>query len=411
MKTNNVNAEIISIGTEILLGELTDTNSVFMARALRDLGINLYYMTSVGDNLNRIVDAIGIALSRADIIITCGGLGPTVDDMTRQAVAEATNRGLTFHQSLLNQIAARFARFKVTMTENNKQQAYLPDNSMIIENPVGTAPCFIVEHEKHFVISLPGVPREMKYLFNKQVIPFLKEQYQLGIIKTRTLKTAGIGESTLDTKIGKDLLNMGNPTIGLAAHSGQIDIRITAKAATEKLADELIHQMEVQVRERAGYYIFGTDDDTLEETVVKLLYENNYQLNLVQVGLGDIFNTALSPLASKNIIHSEVLETPDMLSQKFGLSNDQSLPQLSHDVIDIVCCKTEKDASIVVVSIPDVNENADNAQNTVVVVKTAKSTRERIYGFGAQSEVVRDWVKSWALSALWRMIKEEVDGK
>src|SRR5882724_5253624 len=163
----NVNAEIIAIGTEILLGEITDTNSVFIARLLRDLGINLYFMTSVGDNEKRIADSIRIALGRAQIVITCGGLGPTIDDMTRQAVADATDRGLTFHQDLLDQIAERFKGFRSQMTENNKRQAYVPDNAIIIENPVGTAPSFVVEQGDKVVISLPGVPREMKFLMNE----------------------------------------------------------------------------------------------------------------------------------------------------------------------------------------------------------------------------------------------------
>src|SRR5215475_450162 len=159
----NVNAEIIAIGTEILLGEITDTNSVHIARVLRDLGINLYFMTSVGDNEQRIADSIRIALSRADVVITCGGLGPTIDDMTRQGVAIATERDLVFHQDLLDKIAERFASFRAKMTENNQRQAYLPANATVIENPVGTAPSFIVEHHESVVISVPGVPREMKY--------------------------------------------------------------------------------------------------------------------------------------------------------------------------------------------------------------------------------------------------------
>src|SRR5574341_2479699 len=134
--TVNINAEIIAIGTEILLGEITDTNSVHIARVLRDLGVNLYFMTSVGDNEQRIADAIRIALSRAQVVITCGGLGPTVDDMTRQAAARATKRGLTFHQELLDKIAERFAGFRANMTDNNRRQAYVPDNAIVIENPV-----------------------------------------------------------------------------------------------------------------------------------------------------------------------------------------------------------------------------------------------------------------------------------
>src|SRR5690349_7594823 len=194
--TNSINAEIIAIGTEILLGEITDTNPVYIARLLRDIGVNLYYMTSVGDNEGRIANAIKIACSRAQIVITCGGLGPTIDDMTRQGVAIATDRGLTFHQDLLDKIAERFANFRAKMTENNQRQAFLPDNAILIENPVGTAPSFIVEHAGSVVISVPGVPREMKFLMTESVVPYLQEHFNLGkgIIKARVLRTAGIGE-------------------------------------------------------------------------------------------------------------------------------------------------------------------------------------------------------------------------
>jgi nicotinamide-nucleotide amidase len=202
----NINAEIISIGTEILLGEITDTNSVHIARTLRDIGINLYFMTSVGDNEGRITESIRIALSRAQVIITSGGLGPTIDDMTRQGVANATGRDLVFHQDLLDKIAERFTGFRTAMTENNRRQAYLPRDAILVENPVGTAPCFIVEHEGSVIISLPGVPREMKFLLAERIVPFLLERYQLGVIKALNLRAAGIGESALDDLIGKDLL-------------------------------------------------------------------------------------------------------------------------------------------------------------------------------------------------------------
>ena len=220
-----MNAEIVSIGTELLLGEIIDTNSTHIARTLRDIGVNIFYMTSVGDNEQRITDTLKRGLSRSDLIITTGGLGPTVDDVTRQAVAAATNRGLEFHQSLLDQIAERFARFGSRMSENNRQQAYLPENAILIENPVGTAPCYIVESDKGIIISLPGVPREMKFLLSETVIPYLQNKMgDAKIIKALVLKTAGIGESHLDEKIA-DLMTSANPTVGLAAHIGQTDIR------------------------------------------------------------------------------------------------------------------------------------------------------------------------------------------
>ena len=174
--------------------------------------------------------------NRAEIVITTGGLGPTVDDMTRQAVADVVGRPLLYHESLYQAIEERFRGFGVEMTANNRQQAYLPERATLIENPVGTAPAFLVESERGMVISLPGVPREMKYLVTESVIPDLLRKYELGVIVARTLRTAGIGESSLDDKIGKDILSERNPSVGLAAHHGAVDVRITAKAESIRQA-------------------------------------------------------------------------------------------------------------------------------------------------------------------------------
>ncbi len=227
-----MHAEIIATGSELLLGEVVDTNSTYIARQLRDIGLNLYFKTVVGDNEARMVEALSIALNRSDVIITTGGLGPTVDDVTRPAVARAVDRALVFRADLLDQIQARFRAYGVPMGENNRRQAYVPDGATPIENPVGTAPAFSVEHNGHIIISLPGVPREMEYLIEHAVLPYLKDKLALtDVIVIRTLHTVGQGESRIDEAIG-DLETAANPTVGLSAKAGQVDIRIAAKATT-----------------------------------------------------------------------------------------------------------------------------------------------------------------------------------
>lgn len=406
--TQAINAEVISIGTEILLGELTDTNSVFIARVLRDLGINIYYMTSVGDNEQRIADAIRIAFSRAQLVITCGGLGPTIDDMTRQAVATATERGLTFHQNLLDQIAARFAGFQVRMSDNNRRQAYLPDDAIVIENPVGTAPSFIVEYGDKRVISLPGVPRELKFLMTESVVPYLRGQYQLGIIKARTLKVAGIGESTLDEMIGSDLLEQSNPSIGLAAHSGQIDIRITAKADDETQADTLIDIMERAVRERVGHAIFGTDNAILEDELVKLMAQEGYTLSVAEAGLKDGIAASLKATQGSESVIVSIVEhsRPDDVRELLTLP-DATLRDLTAHWAESIHSQSGASVTIAVISNPDTAEGADAIEDTAVTVFTSWKTRSRVYGFGSQSELARTWVKTWALSAVWQMLQEK----
>ena len=279
-------AEIITIGTEILLGEILDTNAQYIARALRDLGIDLYRKTTVGDNKKRIAQVLQQAMERCDIIITTGGLGPTVDDPTREAVALAAGVEVEFRPELWEQIQARFRRFGPDPTENNKRQAYIPKGAQAIENPVGTAPAFVVEAGGAAIIALPGVPREMEHLIENFVLPYLREQFELdSIIKSRILHTSGVGESQIDDLIG-DLETLENPTVALAAHSGRVDVRITAKAGSEVEANEKIQSVEQVIRQRLDKWIYGSDQDTLEAAALRRLEHLGWTLVAVEVGLG-----------------------------------------------------------------------------------------------------------------------------
>ena len=201
-------AEIVTTGTEILLGDIVDTNAAWIAQQLREAGVNLYYKTTVGDNEPRVRGVIEQSMARCDAIIVTGGLGPTVDDITRQAIANATGRTLVLHEGALATLKQRFERFGAQLTENNIQQAYVPQDSILIENPIGTAPGFIVETERCAVIALPGVPREMKRLMADTVLPYLRRKAgESGIIRRRILRTIGIGESTIDV-ILDDLMHV-----------------------------------------------------------------------------------------------------------------------------------------------------------------------------------------------------------
>lgn len=410
MPTQELNAEVIAIGTEILLGDLTDTNSVFIARKLRDLGVNLYFMTSVGDNEKRIADAIRIALGRAQIIITCGGLGPTIDDMTRQAVAAATERGLTFHQDLLDQIAERFKGFRATMTENNRRQAFVPDDAVVIENPVGTAPAFAVEYGDKVVISLPGVPREMKYLLNEKVVPYLQARYGMSgtIIKAKILKAAGIGESALDDLIGTQLLEASNPTVGLAAHSGQIDVRITAKAGSMSEADAMIAAVEAQLRQRIERYVFGVDADTIEQALLGALREQQETLVVGEIGVEPIISARLKDADAVKTVVSYA--TPEALMTAIHVSERLPLRQLAERAVEALARQHKVGVALVVVSRPDaLDDRADSADGTAVAVYVDGSLRSRVYGFGGGTDTAKEWTGTWAMSMAWRMLRERIE--
>lgn len=281
------NAEVISIGTELLLGEIQDSNSQYIARRLRDLGIDIYRVTIVGDNQQRIADVVSESLGRSDVVITSGGLGPTVDDPTRTAIARALNVGLEYREDLWQEILQRFQGLGLAASENNRRQAYVPAGARVFHNPVGTAPAFAVELGTRTLISLPGVPQEMEYLFEHEVVPYLSQRYGKGaVIAAKVLHTAGISESEEDELLG-ELETMSNPTVGLAAHSGQIDVRITAKAATWDEAQAMIAQVENIVRERLGDAVFGADEESLEALLARLVARSGKKTGLLLCGFGE----------------------------------------------------------------------------------------------------------------------------
>jgi competence/damage-inducible protein CinA-like protein len=251
-------AEIITIGTELLLGEIVNTNTQVIALALRKIGVDVYRTASIGDNPDRIAQMLLESNSRADIIIATGGLGPTVDDPTRHAIAQAFSLELIFHSYLWDEIISRFSKYGIKPPENNRQQAYLPENAESLPNPRGTAPGICLDTKESLIFSLPGVPVEMEGMMNEQVIPRITARYSLtGVILTRNIKVEGIGESQIDVLI-RDLEQLSNPTVGLAAAKGYVLIRITAKAENEDMADALLRELEEEINTRIADWI-GTD--------------------------------------------------------------------------------------------------------------------------------------------------------
>lgn len=317
-------AEIITIGTEILLGEIVDTNTRYIARNLRGLGVDLYRTITIGDNVDRIASAIQHSMQRANIVITTGGLGPTIDDPTREAVAKAAGVETEFREDLWEQVVATIAHYGRKPSENQKRQAYVPKGAIAIQNPVGTAPCFIVEtplrlppfsqkmegeKEGGVIISLPGVPNEMEHILHESVIPYLQKRFNLNeVIKVRVLHCAGLGEGTIDEKIA-DLEMLSNPTVGLAAHTGVVDIRIAAKAKNESEANAMIDEIESQVRERLGSVVFGVDEDKLEDVTLNLMAKRGLTLTAIESGLDGLLARKIPHTASLlNLTSDSLLE-------------------------------------------------------------------------------------------------------
>ena len=282
-------AEIIAIGTELLLGQIVDTNSAHIAQQLTTVGLDLHFKSTVGDNLERLKATLQTALSRSDFIITTGGIGPTLDDVTREAVAGVLGRPLIFQPHLYDQISDFFTRVGRPMSPNNRRQAYIPEGATPIENAVGTAPGFIAEQNGKAIVTVPGVPHEMRHFMEHSVLPYLRKKLGIReVIVSRVLKFFGIGESLVDERL-KDLIEEGtNPTIGLLAHTqiGEIHVRLTAKATEEVAAESLIAPLEKEIRGRLQEFIFGADGETYEGVLSSLLRQAGLSVALAETAFG-----------------------------------------------------------------------------------------------------------------------------
>ena len=306
-------AEIVTIGSELLLGQIVDSNAAFIARELAGIGLDLHFKTSVGDNLGRLTDILKLALSRSEVVITTGGIGPTADDITREAVAQATGCPLEFSTDLMAKIEAFFRARGLGPSPSNQRQAYIPRGAIPIPNPVGTAPGFIVEVGARAIVTLPGVPREMEHLLTSRVIPYLKDRYHLsGLIQSRILKVCGLGESRVGETL-KDFMEKGsNPTVGTMAHLGQVDIRIAAKAGTLEQAWELIVPVEEEIRRRLGEFIFGADRDTLEGVVVAALHSRRWRLATIEIGSGGVLSSRVQGVPDGPTVYRGGLVAPSI---------------------------------------------------------------------------------------------------
>lgn len=307
-------AEIVAVGTELLLGQIVDTNSAYIAQQLTTVGLDLHFKSTVGDNLERIKGILRTALNRADFVITTGGIGPTLDDLTREAVAEVLGRPLVFQPHLFEQIRDFFTRLGRTVSENNRRQAYIPEGAIPIENPVGTAPGFIAEQEGKAILSIPGVPHEMRYFMEHSVLPYFRRRLGIQeVIVSRVLKLFGIGESMVDERI-KDLIEQGaNPTIGLLAHTqiGEIHIRLTAKARERREAQALNASLEAKIRERLEDFIFGTDEETYEGVLANLLEKSGLKLGIVETDFGSSIGQTLKAMGGNKDFFAAALTIPN----------------------------------------------------------------------------------------------------
>ncbi len=267
-------AEILCVGTELLLGDIVNTNAQYLARRLSELGIFVYHQSVIGDNPERLKEAYKLAFSRSDLVITTGGLGPTKDDLTKEVAFEYFGKESVVHKESLKIIEGYFNKLGKPMSESNKKQAYFPEDAVILPNNNGTAPGCIIDEEGKILITLPGPPKEMKPMFEEAAVPYLLK-YQDGILVSKVLRVIGVGESEAADMLSDIIDNQTNPTVAPYAKDGEVTFRITAKSHSEEEGYELIKPIEEKVRKILGDRVYGEGETSLEEVLAEMLVKNN----------------------------------------------------------------------------------------------------------------------------------------
>jgi nicotinamide-nucleotide amidase len=315
-------AEVVSIGTELLLGEITDLNAAYLASQLPLLGLDLHFISTVGDNKQRLIETLSHAWQRSEIIITTGGLGPTEDDITREAIADFSGESISIDQSLVEQFKELFKRFDMEMPESNIKQASVIPSCEVIPNPRGTAPGWWVERNGHVIIAMPGPPGEMQQMWQNVVAPKIQEKFCDSTIYPSTLKTFGLSEAKLG-EITREFLLAKNPTVGIYAKPDGIHLRVAAKANSSEEAKRLVEKTASDLRSLVGDYIWGTDSDTLEGVVANLFMTKNMSLSTMEADTGGILanNITNYPDSLKFYKCGIVLGRGD-LGQEYGIDEN-----------------------------------------------------------------------------------------
>lgn len=301
-------AEILCVGTEILLGDILNTNAQYLSKKLASLGINVYHQTVVGDNNERLKEAYKLAFSRADIVISTGGLGPTKDDLTKEIGSSFFNKKLVLHEESLKRIEEYFNKLKRDMAENNRKQAYMPEGCIVLRNDHGTAPGCIIEDDKKMLILMPGPPREMRPMFEEFVMPYLRK-FSQAILYSKVIRVFGIGESRAEYTIRDIIDKQTNPTVAPYAKDCEVTFRMTARCKDEAEGEVLIAPMEKEIRNRLGNNVYGEGQDTIDKVVAKTLVDKNLSIAIAESCTGGMVTSLLVRYPGISTILKEGLVT------------------------------------------------------------------------------------------------------
>lgn len=318
-----MNAEIIAVGSELLLGQIANTNAQYLSKVLSGIGVNVFYHTAVGDNRNRILDVLSIASNRSELIILTGGLGPTLDDLTKETLAEFLGLSLEKDVSSARSIEFYMKNRGRPVTAGNMKQAMFPQGSFVLPNEHGTAPGAIIKKINKTFVILPGPPFELKPMFEKYCLPQLSEYGDCKIV-SKVLKIYGMGESMVEEKIKDLLLNQSNPTIAPLAGYGDVTLRLTVKCSRNDEPEDWFKPLELEIRKRLGIYVYGTDDESLESVAAGLLKKNNITLSVAESCTGGLICDLLTnvPGISKNLIESIVVYSNQSKSNRLAVKEE-----------------------------------------------------------------------------------------
>ncbi len=412
-------AEIISIGSEILRGQITDTNSNFIVKKLVELSIDVEHITAVSDNPESLLSTLKLALQRADLVITTGGLGPTEDDITYETIAKALNLKLIKYPKAEDHLKKVLNKIKVEISPSNLKQTYLPEGAKIIINQYGTAPAMILEKDNKIICSLPGVPREMKKLVVENLIPYLKEKFPPSVIKkSKILKVTGLGESSVNELLHDYINNQKNFSFGIYANPEDIQIQVTTQAPTEKEVDKLLQSSVNQLSKILGNYAYGSGEQTLEEVVGDLLKNKGFKVAVAESCTGGMLGEMITriPGSSKYFqggvisynaqVKEELLKVPSEVIKKYGEVSRQVAELMAEEVRK--CCHSDIGISITGIAGPGGATEKKKVGLVYMALADGKKTITQKHQLFGNRQLIRLRSSRRALNMLRMYLKEVI---
>ena len=406
-------AEIISCGTELLLGHITDTNATYLAQSLASLGIDLYFVSQVGDNQGRIVETLRRAWERSDLIIMTGGLGPTEDDLARESISALLGETMQVDPRLEAELRGMFASRRSIMPERNIKQATLIPSAQALPNPRGTAPGWWVEKDGHIIVAMPGVPREMYRMWEQEVMPRLSP-YTGGLIFTRILRVWGLGESAVEERLDP-VIHSNNPTVATYAKSDAIDVRVTAKAETHEKAEQQVAEMEARVRQILRHHVFGVDKDTLQGVIGKYLTERRQSLGVMESLTGGLLSSTVTdvPGSSNYFVGGLVtyntelkvqMGVPREILEQYGAISEEAARAMAHTVRK----RFDTDFGLGITGVAGPDEEEDKPVGTAHIA--IEGPEGVVTGMGPGWRASRDDNKRFAVLAALNLLRLHLEG-